>query len=187
VSSSRHPQPTSAPESAPPQTGVAGALALYTLARIGLLALIAGLLLAAGTPLVIAVLVALVVALPLSLVLFRGLRARLEVTLAAARARRGAQRSALRAGLRGDAGDADAEYAATVSRVPDPGTAEAEAAPSQAPCPAAGGSGDGPERQPDRGRDRPDQQQQAGVPEHADEPPPVRAPEHPPGHGDRER
>jgi hypothetical protein len=82
--------------------GVAGVLALYGLARVGLLAVIAGLLLLAGTPLVIALLVALIVALPLSMLLFRGLRARLDEALAVARARRGAQRAVLRAGLRGD-------------------------------------------------------------------------------------
>jgi Protein of unknown function (DUF4229) len=191
VSLSRDPQPTAAPEPRRPETGVAGVLVLYTLARIGLLALIAGLLVTAGTPLVVAVLVALVVAFPLSFLLFRGLRTRLEVALSAARARRGAQRTALRAGLRGDAGDPDVEYAAsddtaTVgSRAPDPRVAEPHAAPPHTP--AGSTSGDGPERQPDRGRDRPDQQQQAGVTQHANEPPPVRTPEHPSGDGDRER
>ena len=102
-----------------PAEGLAGAVALYGLARLGLLAVVAGLLVLAGTPLVIALLVALVVALPLSMLLFRGLRARLDTALAVARERRGAQRAALRAGLRGDA---DA---------------------------AADGSGDRAERQPD--------------------------------------
>jgi type II secretory pathway pseudopilin PulG len=187
VSLSRAPQPTPAPKPPSPEAGVGGVLALYTLGRIGLLALIAGLLLAAGTPLVIAVLVALVVALPLSLVLFRGLRTRLEVALAAARARRRAQRTALRAGLRGDAGDPDVEYAGTgdTATAGSPRVVEPDAATP--PEPAGGASGDGPERQPDRGRDRPDQQQQDGVTQHADEPSPVRAAEHPPGHDDRER
>jgi predicted lipid-binding transport protein (Tim44 family) len=88
-----------APAGAP---GLAGTLALYGLARLGLLAVVAGLLLLAGTPLMIALLVALIVALPLSMLLFRGLRARLDEALAIARAQRGAQREALRAGLRGD-------------------------------------------------------------------------------------
>jgi Protein of unknown function (DUF4229) len=93
-----------APTRAP---GLAGTLALYGLARLGLLAVVAGLLLLAGTPLMIALLVALIVALPLSMLLFRGLRARLDSALAVARARRGAQRDALRAGLRGDLPPAD--------------------------------------------------------------------------------
>jgi len=84
------------------EPGVAVTLALYTLARIALLAVIAGLLLLAGTPLIIALLVALIVALPLSMLLFRQLRARLDAALAASRARRAQEREALRAGLRGD-------------------------------------------------------------------------------------
>ncbi len=83
------------------EPGVAAALALYTLARLALLAVIAGLLLLAGTPLLIALLVALIVALPLSMLVFRGLRARLDAALATSRARRAQQRAALRAGLRG--------------------------------------------------------------------------------------
>jgi hypothetical protein len=85
--------------------GFATVLALYSLARLGLVAVVAGLLLLAGAPLVIAVLVALVVALPLSMWLFRGLRSGLDEALAAARARRGAERAALRARLRGDGAD----------------------------------------------------------------------------------
>jgi hypothetical protein len=92
-----------------PAGGLAGILVLYILARVGLLALVAGLLVVAGTPLVIAVLVALIVALPLSMLLFSGLRARLDAALAATRERRGAQREALRAGLRGDPGGGTAD------------------------------------------------------------------------------
>jgi hypothetical protein len=99
VSLSQTPEPA-VPAEGP---GLVSVLVLYTLARIGLLAVVAALLVVAGTPIVIAVLVALVVALPLSLLLFRGLRTRLEVALAASRARRGEQRAALRAGLRGEA------------------------------------------------------------------------------------
>ena len=98
------------PERAAPGTpGVASVLALYGLARLGLVAVIAGLLLLAGTPLVISLLVALIVALPLSMLLFRGLRARLDTALAIARARRAEQRDALRAGLRGDPGAGDTD------------------------------------------------------------------------------
>ena len=105
------------------EPGLAATVALYALARLGLLALIAALLLVAGTPFVIALLVALIVALPLSMLVFRGLRTRLDVALAAARARRGEERAALRARLRGE------------------------------PEPPATGSGDRPERQPDARRD----------------------------------
>jgi hypothetical protein len=123
-----------------PEPGVAAVLVLYGLARVGLLVLIAGLLLLAGTPLVIAVLVALIVALPLSMLLFRGLRGRLDDALAVAHARRGAQRAALRAGLRGDPEQDDGDPRATS---PSPG-------PAQDDEPR---SGDRPERQPDGGRD----------------------------------
>ena len=82
------------------EPGLAATLALYALARLGLLALIAALLIMAGTPLVIALLVALIVALPLSMLVFRGLRSRLDVALGAARARREDERAALRARLR---------------------------------------------------------------------------------------
>lgn len=92
----------SAPADPRAEPGVAATLALYTLARVALLAVIAGLLLLAGTPLIIALLVALVVALPLSMLVFRELRARLDTALAASRARRAQEREALRAGLRGD-------------------------------------------------------------------------------------
>jgi hypothetical protein len=103
VSLSRTPEPAASPAG----SGLVGVLVLYALARLGLLALVAALLVVAGTPIVIAVLVALVVALPLSLLLFRGLRTRLEVALAETRARRGEQRAVLRAGLRGDADGTD--------------------------------------------------------------------------------
>ena len=62
--------------------GLAATVGLYTLARLGLVAVVTALLLVAGVPLVIAVLVGLIVALPLSMVLFRGLRGRLDAALA---------------------------------------------------------------------------------------------------------
>lgn len=79
------------------------AIVLYALARLGVVAVVAGLLLVARVPLALAVLVGLIVALPLSMVLFRGLRARLDTALGQASARRSAERDALRAGLRGEA------------------------------------------------------------------------------------
>jgi hypothetical protein len=90
------------PSSAPTRPGLAATVALYTLARIGLVAAVAAVLVLFGVPLVVAVLVGLIVALPLSMVAFRGLRARLDEALAAAQARRSAEREALRARLRGD-------------------------------------------------------------------------------------
>jgi uncharacterized protein (DUF58 family) len=84
------------------QPGLAATVALYTAARLALVALVTALLMLAGAPFVIAVLVALIVALPLSMVLFRGLRARLESALSTARERRAREREALRARLRGD-------------------------------------------------------------------------------------
>jgi threonine/homoserine/homoserine lactone efflux protein len=118
ASSPDTPAPAASGATAGARPGIAGVLALYSLARIGLLAVIAGLLVLAGTPLVIAVLVALVVALPLSMLLFRGLRARLDEAVETARARRAAQRAALRAGLRGSP-----DPAADPDRDPPPGTA----------------------------------------------------------------
>jgi hypothetical protein len=91
------------------QPGLGASVALYSLARLGLLAVIALVLVLAGVPALIAVLVALIVALPLSMVLFRGLRARLDEALAVTRQRRSVEREALRARLRGDESPAQAE------------------------------------------------------------------------------
>jgi hypothetical protein len=95
------------PSEASRRPSLAAVVVRYTLARLGLLALITGALLLAGVPLVLAVLVGLIVALPLSMVLFRGLRARLDAALAAAGARRAAERATLRARLRGDVAAGD--------------------------------------------------------------------------------
>jgi hypothetical protein len=130
------------------EPGLAATVALYALARLGLLALIAALLLMAGTPFVIALLVALIVALPLSMLVFRGLRTRLDVALAAARARRGEERAALRARLRGNEPEPPAGSAeATEDR------AEPSGAPQGGTEPTDAGSGDRPESQPDARRD----------------------------------
>jgi hypothetical protein len=100
------------------QPGLGATVALYSLARLGLLAVIALALVLAGVPALIAVLVALIVALPLSMVLFRGLRARLDEALAIARQRRSVEREALRARLRGD------EPPAEVAPGPTPGPSD---------------------------------------------------------------
>ena len=120
--------------------GLPTTIALYALARVGLVAVVAAVLGLVGVPLLIAVLVAIVVALPLSMVLFRGLRSRLDAALAVAGERRSAERAVLRARLRGEDGEdhavaADGEIAAPV------------------------GSGDRGEGQPDGCQDRPGQQE----------------------------
>lgn len=77
-------------------------LVLYTLARFGLLAVIALLLVLAEVPAVVALLLALVVSLPLSVIVLPGLRARVNAGVAAMIQRRRAERDRLRAQLRGD-------------------------------------------------------------------------------------
>jgi len=76
-------------------------IALYTAARIGLLAVIAFLLTLAHVPLLIAIAVGLVLAWPLSMVLLRGLNAR----IAAALTERRAERLKMRAELRGESSE----------------------------------------------------------------------------------
>lgn len=87
-----------------PPTGSALArdLALYTAARLGLVAVVGALLVLAWVPLLVSVLLALVVALPLSLLLLRSLRTRVTAGLRVAGERRRAERDRLRAQLRGD-------------------------------------------------------------------------------------
>jgi uncharacterized protein DUF4229 len=131
------------------EPGLAATLALYALARLGLLALIAALLIVAGTPFVIAVLVALIVALPLSMLVFRGLRTRLDAALSVARARRGEERAALRAGLRGDEPESEPEPAGSAQVLED--RAEPGGTPESGT--RSPGSGDGSEGQPDARRD----------------------------------
>jgi MFS superfamily sulfate permease-like transporter len=77
-------------------------LLVYTLLRLGLLVLIAGVLIVLTVPAVVAVLIGIVLAFALSLVLFRDQRARLDAALAEARTRRRAERQRLRDALRGD-------------------------------------------------------------------------------------
>ena len=98
------------PEAGTPTTtaaaGSTGGLALaivgYVAARVVLVAIITGVLMLVGLPLLLALIVALIVALPLSLLLFRPLRARLNREIEVATAARRAQRERLRAELRGD-------------------------------------------------------------------------------------
>jgi hypothetical protein len=123
---------TASPQTGPPPTergpGLAATFGLYALARLGLVAIVAALLLVAGVPLLIALLVALIVALPLSMVLFRGLRGRLDAALAQVRERRARERDALRSRLRGDADAAqEAERATGGGRSDEPAERESDA------------------------------------------------------------
>jgi len=111
------------------EPGLAATVTLYALARLGLLALIAALLLVAGTPFVIALLVALIVA----------------------RARRAEERAALRARLRGDEPEPSAGTAEAMEATED--GADPADAPEAGIEPPDAGSGDRPERQPDARRD----------------------------------
>jgi Protein of unknown function (DUF4229) len=132
-----------------PAPGLAPTVLLYVAARFGLVAVVAGLLVVAGVPLLVAILVGLIVALPLSMVLFRGLRGRLDAALAGAVERRSAERAALRERLRG-------------SDEPDPARSD---------HPDAENAG---EREPAGGEHGPGQQEQPRLAEHADERPTVR-------------
>ncbi|MDQ3886489.1 MAG: DUF4229 domain-containing protein [Actinomycetota bacterium] len=76
-------------------------LVLYTLARLGLLAVITLLLVWAQVPVVVALLLALVVSLPLSVITLRGLQARVNAGMAETMQRRRAERDRLHAQLRG--------------------------------------------------------------------------------------
>jgi Flp pilus assembly protein TadB len=84
------------------RSGLALAVTAYVGARVVLVAIITGVLVLAGLPLLLALLVALVVSLPLSLIVFRPLRTRLNREIEAATATRRAQRDRFRAELRGD-------------------------------------------------------------------------------------
>lgn len=101
----REQQDTEAPK-ADTSGGAAPSLAwdltLYTLARLGMVAILTVLLLLAKVPMPVALPVAVVVMLPLSLLVFRSLRHRVAVGLAERKAVRDAHRAQLRAQLRGE-------------------------------------------------------------------------------------
>lgn len=131
------------------EPGLATAVALYTLARLGLLAAVTVVLALIGVPWLVALLVALVVALPLSMVLFRGLRERLDRAIAASTARRSSERASLRAQLRGDVGpppSPDAPVAPASPGGSPPATAGADGAEPSAGSDPAPSAGDGPAR-----------------------------------------
>ncbi|MGH4011683.1 MAG: DUF4229 domain-containing protein [Pseudonocardiaceae bacterium] len=91
-----------APHNPPRRSALVRDVALYTMARLALVAGLASLLVLAGVPLLVAILFALVVALPLSMVVLRSLRARVSAGMAAAGARRRSERDRLRSQLRGE-------------------------------------------------------------------------------------
>jgi hypothetical protein len=83
-------------------------LALYTLARLGLVIVLAAVILGVGAlvdieiPLLVALIFAVVIALPLSLVLFKKLRIRVNESIADVDEKRRRDKADLRAKLRGD-------------------------------------------------------------------------------------
>ena len=82
--------------------GLVGPLLVYTVLRLGLIAILtAGL--ALFMPLIVALLFAIIVQLPLAYVLFPGPRKRVNAAMAAASTHRRAERERLRAALAGDA------------------------------------------------------------------------------------
>jgi Protein of unknown function (DUF4229) len=77
-------------------------LALYTLARIALVAAVVALLMVLGVPFLVSLAIAVVVGFPASLLLFRGLNRRVTEGLAERGAARYEARERLRAELRGE-------------------------------------------------------------------------------------
>lgn len=83
-------------------------LALYTVARLGLVVVVAALILGGSklvgvdVPLLVALIFAVIIALPLSLVLFKSLRVRVNEQISAVDAQRRRDREDLRSKLRGD-------------------------------------------------------------------------------------
>lgn len=78
-------------------------IALYTVARFGLVAIVAALLMLAQVPVLVAVAVSVVVVMPLSLLVFGRLRRRVAIGMAERTEDRRVRREQLRAQLRGDA------------------------------------------------------------------------------------
>jgi hypothetical protein len=103
-------------------SSLVGTLVAYTLARLAIVVAVAGLLVLAGVPLLLALLIGVVAALPLSMLLLRGLRRRVDAGVAAVQERRTAQREVLRARLRGDeVHDDDVRSDDAAQRQPDAG------------------------------------------------------------------
>ncbi len=90
------------PDTPRPGRSLAADIALYTVARFGLLAALAAVLVVFGVPLLVALAVAVVVAMPLSLVVFGRLRRRVAAGMAERSERRRLRKEELRAQLRGE-------------------------------------------------------------------------------------
>jgi hypothetical protein len=91
-----------AASSVPAVTDLRRDLVLYTLARLGLIALVAVVLVLFDVPLLVSLAIAIVVGFPLGLLAFRALNQRVTAGLAARGAERAEQRARLRAQLRGE-------------------------------------------------------------------------------------
>ena len=91
-----------APQTPPTAPTLARDVALYTVARLAMVAAMVLLLVVAGVPVLVSILLALVVALPLSMVVLGSLRTRVNTGLAMVAQRRRAERDRLRRQLRGD-------------------------------------------------------------------------------------
>ena len=97
-------RPQSSPAADPagdPRTRLAGVIALYTIERLGLTAVLA-FILSYFMPVLVALAFAVVLQMPLSFVLFRGTREGLSAALAVTNARRRSDRDQLRAALAGE-------------------------------------------------------------------------------------
>ena len=88
--------------------GLGRDLVLYSLARFGIVAVVAVVLSLAGVPLVLGLAAGLILGLPLAMLLFRGWHNRVSAGLAVRAAIRREQRAKLRAELRGADGEDDA-------------------------------------------------------------------------------
>jgi hypothetical protein len=77
-------------------------LTLYLLARLGLIAVVTGVLVLVKVPLLVAIAVAVVVGFPLGLLILRKLNARVTAGIAARNEHRARERAKLRAQLRGE-------------------------------------------------------------------------------------
>lgn len=88
-------------------------LTLYTLARLGMVLVLAALLLLFRVPLLVALAVSVVVVMPLSLVLLKGLRHRVALGVEERTRQRRERRDELRAQLRGERDEGSADQPAT--------------------------------------------------------------------------
>ncbi|GGL43460.1 DUF4229 domain-containing protein [Nocardia jinanensis] len=101
-------EPTAPRPGTSPGRRLARNLALYTLARLVLVAILTVVIMVVAAvatvqiPLIVAILFAIVIALPLSLTLFKGLRGKVNSDIAAVDERRRRDKAQLRARLRGD-------------------------------------------------------------------------------------